>query len=152
VAAGMILAYAESVKLPLNHVASITTYEVDGFMSLDIATRRSLELTANMIDGGRRLTLLEVLDVTVTRMGGRNLPRWIEQPLLEIAQIRGRQESVERLTRHAMARAGLREGLERVGDIERLVARISSGIAPPRDLAGLRGSLAALPRLADPLR
>ncbi|HLK14262.1 MAG TPA: hypothetical protein VKT78_05615, partial [Fimbriimonadaceae bacterium] len=55
VAAGMILAYAESVHLPLGHVASVTTYEVDGFMRLDASTRRSLELTANMVDGGRRL-------------------------------------------------------------------------------------------------
>ncbi|MHB8636609.1 MAG: DNA mismatch repair protein MutS [Fimbriimonadaceae bacterium] len=152
VAAGMILAYAESVHLPLNHVASVTTYEVDGFMRLDAATRRSLELTANMIDGGRRLTLLEVLDQTVTRMGSRLLRRWIDQPLLEAETIRSRQDSIERLTKHAMARADLREGLQRLNDLERLVSRASAGIAGPRDLAALRSSLGALPALADPLR
>ena len=152
VAAGMILAYAESVHLPLTHVASVTTYEVDGFMRLDAATRRSLELTANMIDGGRRLTLLEVLDQTVTRMGARMLRRWIDQPLLDSVEIRARQESIERLTKHAMARADLREGLKRLNDLERLVSRASAGIAGPRDLAALRSTLGALPALADPLR
>ena len=152
VAAGMILAYAESVQLPLNHVASLTTYDVDDFMRLDAATRRSLELTANMFDGGRRLTLLEVLDQTVTRMGARMLRRWIDQPLLEANAIRARQESIERLTRHAMPRADLREGLQRLSDLERLVSRAAAGIAGPRDLAALRTSLGALPALADPLR
>lgn len=152
VAAGMILAYAESVHLPLNHVASVTTYDVDGFMRLDAATRRSLELTANMADGGRRLTLLDVLDQTVTRMGARLLRRWIDQPLLDANAIAARQDAIERLTKHAMARADLRDGLQRLADLERLVSRSSAGVAGPRDLAALRSSLAALPSLGDPLR
>ncbi len=153
VAAGMILAYAESVHLPLNHVASLSTYDVDGFMRLDSSTRRSLELTSsNMTDGGRMNTLLEVLDQTVTRMGGRMMRKWLDQPLLDAETIRARQESIERLTRHPMPRADLREGLQRLSDLERLVSRSSAGIAGPRDLAALRASLGALPGLAEPLR
>ena len=152
IAAGMILAYAESVHLSLSHVATLATYSVDGFMRLDYATRRSLELTANMADGGRRSTLLEVLDGAVTRMGARLLRRWIDQPLLEIAAIRSRQEAIERLARHSMPRADLQEVLGRLSDLERLVARAGAGLAGPRDLAALRTSLAALPHLAEPLR
>jgi DNA mismatch repair protein MutS len=152
VAAGMILAYAESVHLSLSHVASLSTYDVDGFMRLDHATRRSLELTSNMLDGGRRLTLLEVLDETVTRMGSRLMKRWIDQPLLDAATIEARLDSVERVIKHSMPRADLREALARLSDLERLVSRACAGLAGPRDLAALRNTLATLPRLNEPLR
>jgi DNA mismatch repair protein MutS len=152
VAAGMILAYAETVRLPLRHVDSLSTYYVDNFMRLDAATRRSLELTANLIDGGKRLTLLEVLDLTATSMGARLLRRWIEQPLLDERPIADRLESVARLHAQPMARADLRDGLKRLSDLERLVSRAAAGFAGPRDLAALRASLQALPLLKEPLR
>jgi DNA mismatch repair protein MutS len=152
VAASMILAYAEKNRLPLGHVDSLSTYSVDGFMRLDPATRRSLELTQNMADGGRRFTLLAVLDETVTAMGARLLRRWIEQPLLDLPQIRGRQEAVERFLTQAMVRGDLRDGLKRLSDLERLVSRAAAGLAGPRDLAALRNSLLAMPALAEPLR
>jgi DNA mismatch repair protein MutS len=152
VAAAMILAYAESVHLPLVHVDTLSTYYVDSFMRLDHATRRSLELTANLVDGGKRLTLLEVLDQTTTSMGSRLLRRWIEQPLLDDRSIEHRLEAVSRFRAHPMARADLRETLKRLSDLERLVSRAAAGLAGPRDLAALRSSLQALPHLAEPLR
>ncbi|MEZ0325311.1 MAG: DNA mismatch repair protein MutS [Fimbriimonas sp.] len=152
VAASMILAYAERNKLPLGHVSSLMTYSLDGFMRLDPATRKSLELTQNMADGSRKWTLLSVLDETVTPMGARMMRRWIEQPLLDVSVISSRQDAVERILKNALIRADLREALKRLADLERLVSRAATGIAGPRDLAALRNSLTALPVIADPLR
>lgn len=152
VAASMIVAYAEQNRLSLAHVDTLSTYSVDGFMSLDFATRRSLELSQNMMDGGRRFTLLSVLDETVTSMGARLIRRWLDQPLLDIAAIKGRQNAVERFVSQAMVRGDLRDGLRRLSDLERLVSRAATGLAGPRDLAALRTSLMALPQLSDPLR
>ncbi len=152
VAASMILAYAERNKLPLAHISSLTTYSLDGFMRLDPATRKSLELTQNMADGSRKWTLLSVLDETVTPMGARMLRRWIEQPLLDPSVIASRQDAVGRILKNALIRADLLEALKRLADLERLVSRAATGIAGPRDLAALRNSLTALPVIGDPLR
>jgi DNA mismatch repair protein MutS len=152
VAASMILAYAEKNRLPLAHVDSLSTYTVDGFMRLDPSTRRSLELTQNLADGGKRFTLLSVLDETVTPMGGRLLRRWLDQPLLEREAIESRVEAVERLHRNALVRGDLMDSLRRLADVERLVSRCATGVAGPRDLAALRNSLEALPSVEEPLR
>lgn len=152
VAASMIVAYAEKNGLSLSHVDSLSTYSVESFMRLDMATRRSLELTQSLADGSRRHTLLSVLDQTVTPMGSRLLRRWIEQPLLHAPTIQSRLDAVERLISQAMARGDLRDGLKRLSDLERLVSRAATGIAGPRDLAALRASLLALPSLGEPLR
>jgi DNA mismatch repair protein MutS len=152
VAASMILSYAENNHLSLAHVDSLSTYSVDGFMRLDLSTRRSLELTQNLADGTRRWTLLSVLDETVTPMGARQLRKWVEQPLLQADQIDKRLEAVERMISHGMIRGDLREVLKRVADLERLVSRAATGIAGPRDLAALRNTLQSLPILAEPLR
>ncbi len=152
VAASMVLDYATAMGLTLSHVEGLSTYSVDGFMRLDPATRRSLELTMNLTDGSRRHTLLAVLDHTVTPMGARLLRRWVEQPLLDRAEIEGRLDSVGRLIEHGITRGDLREALGKVADIERLVSRAATGLATPRDLAALRLSLASLPDLDASLR
>jgi DNA mismatch repair protein MutS len=152
VAASMILSYADQNHLSLAHVDSLATYSVDGFMRLDAATRRSLELTQNMADGSRKYTLLSVLDATVTAMGSRLMRRWIEQALVDAVQIRARHNAVDLMLSKSMIRGDLREALRRLSDIERLVARTSAGLAGPRDLAALRSSLAALPEVLGPLR
>jgi DNA mismatch repair protein MutS len=152
VAASMILAYAEKNRLSLNHVDSIATYSVDGFMRLDLSTRRSLELTSNMADGSKRYTLLEVLDQTVTSMGSRLIRKWIEQPLLDKAVIGARLDAVEKLLAHALIRGDIRESLRKLSDLERLVSRVATGLAGPRDLASLRSSLLTMPQLAEPFR
>lgn len=147
VAAAMALAYAESNRLPLDHIETLATYSVDGFMRLDPATRRALELTGTMGDGGRRHTLLGVLDETMTPMGARLLRRWIEQPLLEAREIRSRHEAVARLAGASILRGDLRDAFKRLADLERLVSRCAAGLATPRDLGALRTSLGALSTL-----
>jgi DNA mismatch repair protein MutS len=144
IAASMVLEYASTNGLNLGHVDGLTFYHVDGFMRLDPSTRKSLELTQNIADGSRRFTLLSVLDQTVTSMGARLLRRWVEQPLLDRDQLELRHSSVARLIEHAMTRGDLRDSLKKVADIERLVGRICTGLASPRDLAALRHSLFAL--------
>jgi len=152
VAASMIVAYAEKNGLSLAHVDALATYSVESFMRLDLATRRSLELTQNLADGSQRHTLFSVLNMAVTPMGSRLLRRWIEQPLLHLETIRGRLDAVERLISQSMVRGDLRDGLKRLSDLERLVSRAATGIAGPRDLAALRTSLLSMPVFAEPLR
>jgi DNA mismatch repair protein MutS len=152
VAAAMVLAYAEKNRLPLEHVETLSTYSVDGYMRLDPATRRALELTGSMSDGGRRYTLLSVLDETMTPMGARLLRRWIEQPLLDATTIKARHEAVGRFVGASLLRGDLRDGLKKLADLERLVSRCAAGLATPRDLGALRSSLGALPVIAEPLR
>lgn len=152
IAASMILAYAEKNRLPLGHVDTIYTYSVDGFMRLDLATRRSLELTTNLANGSKRYTLLEGLDETITPMGSRVLRKWIEQPLLDRSEILARQQAVERFVGQPMARADLRDAFKKLSDLERLASRTAAGFAGPRDLAALRSSLMAMPEMAEPLR
>jgi DNA mismatch repair protein MutS len=152
IAASMVLGYAEQNHLSLAHIDSISTYSVDGYMRLDLATRRSLELTQNMADQSKRFTLLSVLDLTVTSMGSRLIRRWIEQPLLDLKTIQSRHDAVEKLVNSALIRGDLREALDKIADIERLVSRAAAGLAGPRDLAALKASLKALPDLMQPLR
>src|SRR5690606_33109857 len=91
-------------------------------------------------------------DHTVTPMGARMLRRWVEQPLLSTEEIIRRQDSVARLIDQTIARGDLRDALKKVSDIERLVSRVASSLASPRDLVALRTSLSSLPELDDALR
>jgi DNA mismatch repair protein MutS len=151
-AAALALAYAEESGLSLDHISAISTYSLSEFMTLDSATRRSLEITRSMTDGSRRNTLLESADETRTAMGARLLRRWLEMPLLDRAALEQRHGAIARLIDHALVRGDLRDDLKRLGDIERLVGRASAGLASPRDLAALRDSLLRLPELEDHLR
>ncbi|MBS1724074.1 MAG: DNA mismatch repair protein MutS [Armatimonadetes bacterium] len=152
VAASMILDYAATNGLALGHVDTLSTYSIDAYMRLDPATRRSLELTQSMTDGSKRNTLLGVLDHCVTAMGSRLVRRWIEQPLLDRADIAGRHEAVGRLCQHTIPRGDIRQELKKIADIERLVSRCATGLASPRDLVALKNSLMVLPVLDEPLR
>ncbi len=152
VAANMVLDYAAKSGLSLGHIDTLSTYSVDGFMGLDPATRRSLELTQNIMDGTRRFTLISVLDETVTAMGARLLRRWVEQPLLDREKIGQRQGAVARLIDHSLTRGDLRDALKQVADLERLVSRASTRLASPRDIFALKQTLMALPALQDAMR
>ena len=144
-AAGGLLQYLAETQLSgLQQITSLSTYSVESFMTLDAQTRRNLELTEST-RGERRHSLIAVLDQTRTPMGARLLRRWIGQPLLDLAELRLRQDGVDRFYRDALARAELRKSLGPVGDIERLTNRVVAGIATPRDLGHLRQALAALP-------
>jgi DNA mismatch repair protein MutS len=144
-AAGGLLQYLADTQLSgLTQIASLSTYAVDGYMTLDAQTRRNLELTESA-RGEKRHSLIAVLDQTRTPMGARLLRRWLGQPLLDLDELRRRQDGVARFHTDALGRAELRRALGHVGDVERLVNRAVTGIAGPRDLGHLRASLASLP-------
>lgn len=152
-AAGALLAYLEETqKTNLSHINRLTTYTTDQFMTLDIATRRNLELTQTIRDGNRKGSLLWVLDRTVTSMGGRMLRDWVERPLVDPAAIQQRLNAVDTLVGDILFREELRELLAAVYDLERLVSRVTYGVANGRDLIALRDSCAVLPRIKEALR
>ncbi len=147
-AAAVIIKYLESTQpAALNHVRSLATYSTSGFMVLDAPSRRNLELTQSMFDGAKNKSLLQILDMTVTPMGGRLLKKWLEQPLLDVEAIRTRLDAVEALHENLLVRSGLRETLGRISDLERLMSRTVAKTANARDLIGLRDSLLALPEV-----
>ena len=149
-AAGAILAYLQDTQRgALTQLTSIRTYTTSNFMTLDSATRRNLELTETIREGGKRGSLLDVLDRTVTPMGGRLLRTWIGQPLLDRAQLEARLDAVEALYESGTARAAVRERLRHVSDLERLVNRLLVGRAGPRDLQALAASLRTVPELKE---
>ncbi|MBF0191906.1 MAG: DNA mismatch repair protein MutS [Magnetococcales bacterium] len=148
-AAGALIHYCRETRQgALVHVTGLTRTRSSDVMILDDACRRNLEINATLRSGERRGSLLGVLDVTVTPMGGRLLSQWLNHPLQDPARIRARQTSVTRLLAHHEARDAIREELKGVHDLERLVGRVALERASPRDLGTLRDTLARLPTLA----
>jgi DNA mismatch repair protein MutS len=150
-AAGALLGYArETQKAALPHLRSLTTEERDGALIMDPATRRNLELDESLA-GKPELTLAGVFDRTATAMGGRMLRRWLHRPLRDHALLQTRYQAVATLmedSRHSR----LADSLTSIGDLERVLARISLRSARPRDLAHLRAALGAMPTLRDSMR
>ena len=142
VAAGALLHYLqETLKAGLGHLSRLRPYRQNRFLFLDEVTRRSLELTRTLRDGGRAGSLLSVLDRTVTSMGARLLQDWIVAPLAEQIAIEARLDAVAELNEESALRAELRERLGEAFDLQRLTARVSTGRASPRDLAAVAGTL-----------
>ena len=151
-AGGAVLRYVrETQKRDLAHVTSLVTRTSQDLLTIDSLTRRNLELVESLLDGGRRGTLLEVLDHTRTAMGARLLREWILRPLVELERIQDRLDSVEELAFRALERGRLREALSPVQDLDRLLARTVLGAAGPRDLLALGRSIRALPAAAEAL-
>jgi len=147
-AAGVLLDYLRQTQLsPLQHLRGIRTYSLDDYLVLDEGTRRHLEVLRNQRDGTSRHTLLDVLDRTVTSMGGRLLRTWLSQPLRDVAAITDRQDAVAELVRRPALREAARGGLRLIADLARLIGRVGHASAGPRDLAALRLSLERLPTL-----
>ncbi|HEY3297770.1 MAG TPA: DNA mismatch repair protein MutS, partial [Armatimonadota bacterium] len=147
-AAATVLKYLEHTQVgALKHVRTMTTYSTSGYMVLDAPARRNLELTQSMFDGSKNKSLIQVLDRTVTPMGGRLLRRWLDQPLLDVSAIDSRLNSVDEFYGNLMLRSRVREILAGVFDLERLTSRIVAGTANPRDMIALRNSLDVLPEL-----
>jgi DNA mismatch repair protein MutS len=141
-AAGAIVGYLASTQeavLPL--LTSLSTYSLDGFMALDAATRRNLELTETLRTGQVKGSLLGVIDATVTPMGRRLLRQWIAAPLLDLMGIQERLDQVEALHADGLMRAEVRSALSPLADLERLTNRAAAGAAGPRDLGALAGTL-----------
>lgn len=151
-AAGALLQYLkEALLLPIDHIQSLKHIPSQEFLSLDRATQRHLELAENLNDKGSRNTLLAVIDKTMTPMGGRLLRRWLMQPLLDPAAIGNRQDNVAAFHGAPRAMQALREALDGVRDLERLIIRVATSFASPRDLQGLRFSLERLPFIIQAL-
>lgn len=147
-AAGAILDYLqETQKSGLAHIDRLEPYRVGTRLEIDEATRRSLEIVRTMRDGHRDGSLLGVLDRTTTSMGARLLAEWMANPLTDTAAIDGRLDAVAELVADASLNDSLRETMSGVYDVERLLARVTTGRATPRDLAFLGRTLRKLPQL-----
>ncbi len=146
-AAGGILQYlSETQPSALTLLTSLSTYQLNEFMTLDATTRRNLELTETIREGRKTGALLGVLDYTVTPMGNRMIYQWLSKPLLNVEQILERQNGVAYFVAKGFERAELRAALKPLADIERLTQRIVGGSAQPRDLVAVRNTLKQLPR------
>ncbi|CAN5888797.1 DNA mismatch repair protein MutS [soil metagenome] len=147
-AAGALVAYLrETQKASLGHIGRLEPHRRGRTMALDETTRRSLELSRTLRESKREGSLLSVVDRTVTPMGARLLADWLTAPLTEIEAIADRHAAVAELVTDAALRADLRSTLEKTHDLERLAARVGTGRASPRDLAGLARTLSLLPRI-----
>jgi DNA mismatch repair protein MutS len=143
-AAGAVLAYIqETQKGLLQQLTSLETYSTQEFMTLDPYTRRNLELFETGRQGSVKGSLLWVLDRTRSPMGGRLLRRWIGQPLLDIQQLRQRQDTITELLNAPLLQARLGDALKKTGDVERLINRVRQRIATPREIAALAHGLRA---------
>ena len=146
---GLINYLKDTQKIQLEHINKINIYNVEKYMSLDLNTRRNLELTEKMRDKSKKGTLLWVLDKTSTSMGGRMLRRWINDPLIEVSEINKRLDSVKELKDSPMLKGEIVDSLKKVYDIERLIGKISYGNANGRDLISLKNSLGQIPDLKN---
>lgn len=144
---GLLNYIEETQKMKLEHINTLKVYDVKKYMSLDVSARRNLELTERMRDKAKKGTLMWVLDKTSTSMGGRLLKRWINDPLLDIGEIRARNTAVGELKDNLIMRGDLTDTLNKVYDIERLAGKISYGNANGRDLVSLKNSLMHMPEL-----
>ncbi|MCA9000667.1 MAG: DNA mismatch repair protein MutS [Planctomycetes bacterium] len=149
-AAGALIEYLEETQRGrCEHILSIETTDHNQWMTLDRATRSCLELCVTQRDGHRAGSLLSVIDQTLTPMGGRLQREWLLAPLREVEAILYRQRGVAEMVDHPFLREDVRALLREVLDIERLVAKISTGRATPRDLLGLASSLAIVAPLRE---
>lgn len=147
VAAGSLLYYLDLTQhTNISHITSLGRIDGDRYVRLDKFTIRNLELLSPLAEEG--LSLLKVIDKTVTPMGGRKLRSWLSFPLLDIEEITRRQDAVEYFFRDVACRERSEEVLRGIGDLERLMAKLASNRIGPRDMVSLRDSL----RAADNLR
>ena len=146
IASGALLKYLEETqKNSLSHLSRLTGYSAGNYMMLDSSTRRNLELVETLREKQKRGSLLWVLDKTRTAMGARTLRKYVEQPLIDKGSIIRRLDAVEELKDHAISREEIREYLNPVYDLERLVGRITYQSANPRDMIAFQTSLSMLP-------
>ena len=146
ISAGALLKYLyDTQKNSMEHILAIHPYSIGKFLILDSSTRRNLELVETLREKQKRGSLLWVLDKTKTAMGARLLRSYVEQPLIEKAEIIKRQKFIETLNKQAITRDEFREYLNPIYDLERLITRISYQTANPRDLIAFRNSIEMLP-------
>ena len=143
---GALLQYLhETQKNSLEHINKLEIYSIDDYMIIDSSTRRNLELTETLRDKNKKGSLLWVLDKTKTAMGARLLKNYIEQPLIMEDEINNRLDAIEAFNNDVITRDEIREYLNPIYDMERLMTRISLRTANPRDLIAFKSSLKLLP-------
>ena len=148
-AAALMLYLEETQRHMPEHMQNLRVYSADEYMALDPVARRNLEIVETMRDKARRGSLLWVLDRTQTSMGGRMLRKWIEQPLMQPAEISRRLDAVAELKERFLLRQEIRDALHGIGDIERLTGKASLGSIHARDLLALRLALSHVPYAAE---
>lgn len=150
IAAGAILHYVmENQRAGMSHIRRIYAFENSDFMMLDASTKRNLELTASIQEGGTEGTLISILDDTRTPMGARQLRRWMMRPLKKIDDITNRLNAVEAFYKEMDLRARLRIVLKQVGDLERLISKVLLGRCNARDLVQLKSSIEQIPLITE---
>ena len=153
ISAGAAMRYLlDTQKTQLAHITHITPYLTSRFMLLDSSTRRNLELTETLREKQKRGSLLWVLDKTKTAMGARQLRNDIEQPLIYMDAIQDRLDAIEQLCQNTVARDEIREYLNPIYDMERLLGKVSYKTANPRDLTSFANSMEMLPYIKTVLR
>ncbi len=153
VAAGALLSYLyDTQKTDLAHFTRLSPYLTNKYMLLDSATRRNLELTETLREKQKRGSLLGVLDKTRTAMGGRLLRSMLEQPLIDRGEMEKRLDAIEELNADSVSRDELREYLNPIYDLERLLSKVTYKTANPRDFIAFRNSLEMLPAIKKVLK
>lgn len=146
IAAGALLSYLyETQKSTMPHITTLLPYTTGKYMLIDSSSRRNLELVETLREKQKRGSLLWVLDKTKTAMGARALRSIIEQPLINLDEIIKRQDAIEEFNNHSIDREEIREYLNPVYDLERIMTKISCKSANPRDLVAFHNSLEMLP-------
>ncbi|MBN1828743.1 MAG: DNA mismatch repair protein MutS [Deltaproteobacteria bacterium] len=149
-AAAFVLRYIEETqKERLAHIAAATLYAMTGYLVMDEAARRNLELFFTIQDRRKEGSLISVIDETITGMGGRRLRWWLTYPLVDPGRIRDRLGAVSELKEDHVRRAELRKLLAGMYDLERLAGRVAMGAANGRDLAALKNSLRIVPAVRE---
>lgn len=139
IAAGCVMNYLnETQKNKLSHIKKIYNYDYTDYIILDPSTKRNLEITSSINEGGREGTLISILDRTQTSMGGRLLKKWISRPLKRKENILKRLDSVREFFESKTLRNSLMEDLKSIADLERLLSKVATGKAVPRDIVQLK--------------
>jgi DNA mismatch repair protein MutS len=153
IASGVILSYIqETQKGNLQHINKISYYDTSDYIILDNSTKRNLEITSSISEGGREGTLISILDRTETAMGARLIKSWIYRPLKKLEQINKRLECVEEFYGNKTLRKKLLELFKNIGDLERLISKTATSRAVARDLINLKYSLKTITDVKRELR
>ena len=150
IASGAVLNYLQDTqKVNLGHLNRLTLYNPSEYMILDSSTKRNLEISYTMQEGNREGSLISILDKTTTAMGGRLLKKWVSAPLRDLEKIQKRLDSVEELLKDKSKRKKIVTELKEVGDLERIISRVCTGRANPREIVALKSSLKKIPSLKE---
>ena len=142
----VLLSYVrETQKQKTGHIRSIEPYSLDSYLHIDDMSSKNLELMANLQTGTRHGTLIDIIDNTITAMGGRLLKQWLRYPLIEPDAIMNRLEAVKEAKEDVDARQAVRDHFKSVYDMERLVGKITMGRSNARELVALKHTLNTLP-------